>query len=292
MNRRQERTFRWQGDRWRPATARLIERHLQRHRDRLAEMLSIDLSEQEARGVPRPFPKADERTAGARYVEWRQMGNAGVEVVPRIDLAIEELTAALRRCWALNKDINRAASSAQVRHTLESLLADASSIEERWPVCDPETRGMIEEFYPGGWMALESGANRALLVDAVTEALAALPPVKPGRPKGTPDHASRYLGPALAEIYASYALKPATRRNRRAANTFHGPLQSEVYGPFKSFVDLVYSVIPLRLRRTSDGAIKSTDKIVRDGIEHLRPPTRRVRKSSPTIKNHKRTTPQ
>jgi hypothetical protein len=141
-------------------------------------------------------------------------------------------------------------------------------------------------------MALENGADHDRLMDAIKEALAGLPALRPGRPKGTPDHANRSLGPALAEIYASYAMETPTRRARKVANNAHGPLQSEFYGPFKDFVDLVYSVVPLRLRRTRDGAIKSTDRLVRDGIEHLRPPNEQVQEFSPPIKNHKRTAPE
>ncbi len=273
---RQQPKFGWQGDRWRPATGRLIEKRLRRHRTQLAEMLSTNLSEQEARTIPADYPEPDERTEGERYVEWRKSQTAGHEMIPRIDLAIEEITAALRRCWALNRDVNRAGSKAKVRHTLEALLAEPESIGDRWQTCDPETQGIIEAFYPGGWIAMDNGTDSPLLIGAIKDALTELPAARPGRPKDTTDHASRYLGPALAEIYASYAGSSPTRRNRKVTKTDYGPLQSELYGPFKDFFDLVYSVVPLQLRRTKDGAIKSTDMLVREGIEHLRPPQGRA----------------
>ncbi len=266
---REQPTFGWQGDRWRPATAHLIDKRLSRHRERLAKMLSIDLSEQEARTIPAPYPKPDERTKGERYLEWRQSAAAGYEMVSLIDLAIEEIAAALRHCWALNRDVNRAASSAKVRHTLEALLAEPDTIEQHWSTCDPETRGRIEDSYPDDWIAMESGIDRDLLAGAIKDALAALPPARKGRPKGTTDHASRNLGPVLAGIYAAYGDGRPKRSNRKVSKTKYGPPQTDAYGPFKDFVELVFSVVPERLRRNKDGGIKSLDHLIREGIAHI-----------------------
>ena len=274
MNKRRKPTFGWRGDAWRPATARFIERRLQRRREQLAKMLSIDLSEQEARRIPVPYPGSDERTEGERYFQWRQSKPAGAEIVPRIDLAIEEIAAALRRCWALNRDVNRAGSPAKVRHTLEALLAEPSTAVERWETCDPNTRGIIEAFYPGGWLAMERGVNPDLLVGAIREALSILPLARKGRPKGTEDNASQYLGPALAEIYAAYAEKDPARSIRRTSLSEYGQEQSKEYGPYTDFVQFIFSLLPERLRRTRKGGLKSLDHLVREGVEHIHPPQR------------------
>jgi hypothetical protein len=267
---RQQPTFDWQGDRWRSATGHLIEKRLRRHRTQLAEMLSIDISEQEARTIPADYPEPDERTEGERYVEWRQSQAVGAEMVARIDLAIEEIAAALRRCWALNRDVNHATSTAKARHTLEALLAEPKSIGERWQTCDPETQGLIEGFYPGGWVAMEERTDPDLLVGAMEKALVTLPAASKGRPKKTIDHASRYLGPALAEIYIAYADGRPKRSNRKIDKTEDGPRQTVAYGPFREFVELVFSIVPERLRRTKKGGLKSLDHLVREGVAHLK----------------------
>ena len=269
MTRQTHPTFDWRGDRWRPATARVIERRLRRHRYRLATQLSIDPAEQEARAVPAAYPQPDSRTATERYIAWRHSPPAGHEMISRIDLAIEEIASALRRCWALHRDVNRAGSSAQVRRTLEAVLNEPDLLEARWQTCDPETCGLIEAFYPGGWVAMEKAIDRRRLHQAVESALTALPAKTSHRPQGTQDHARHYLAQALAEIYASYAGENPTRRRRQVDDPENRQLTSQEYGPFSDFVETVFSVVPERLRRSKKGGLKGLDHFLKLSIRHL-----------------------
>jgi plasmid stabilization system protein ParE len=245
---------------------RAIERRLLARRERLAEHLDIGLEDQEWRSNPPDYPKNPDLSAVERYFLWRKTATTEGRRVHRIDLAMEELAGELRRCWALLRDVNRAGSSAQVYGTLQVIEASPRAFADLDALyrIEPETRALIEDYYPGGWIALEQAPIDAeALSQAVRDALASISKPGRGRPHGTKDFAGERLAIGLATIYAEYREPPVRR-----VLVEHGI----EYGPFKNFVEDVVSIIPRRLRRTGKGAIKSVDHLVRIGVEHIKQP--------------------
>lgn len=240
----------WRGDNWSPVIGNAIERRLKARRARLAELLDIDIKDREFQCLPGD-------PGNGRYIY-------------RIDLAIDELTRELRTCWSLLREVNRAASSAQVYRTLEAIAAEPTNFVDPSQRIDPETWGWIEDHYPGGWMALDQGpVEPALLRDAAGQALRELPAPGRGRPRGKPDVAARKLAEALAETYAGHAVARPTRHKAWLSG-------EEEYGPYRDFVEEVMSVVPDRLRTTKMGGLKSVDHLVRIGVEHIVKSVRRA----------------
>ncbi len=243
-----------------------IDRRLQRRRDRIAELLAIDLDEQEWRNDPVDFSDDPDMSRESRFMKWRETPPNSGSLVYRIDLAIEEITGELRRCWGLLRDVNRALSDAQVYRRLEHIVAHADHVVELFEESDPETKAIIEDHYPGGWLSLESSEpDGQKLLDAVRAAKATVPPPSRGRPAGTGDFASAKLASALAEIYRRHSGNTPARRV--AQDRGSGQLE---YGPFKDFVEEIVSIIPHRLRRSEKGGLKGIDHLVRRGIESKR----------------------
>lgn len=201
----------------------------------------------------------------ARYMKWRKTRPRSGSSVYRIDLAIEEISGELRRCWGLLRDVNRARSSAQVYRRLEYIVDHASDVVALFEESDPATKAIIEDHYPGGWLSLEtSEPDRQRLLGAVRAAKAMLLPASRGRPAGTSDFASQRLAIALADIYRRHSSDTPARRV--ALDSGSGRLE---YGPFKDFVDEIVSVIPDRLRRSGKGGRKGIDHFVRRGVEGM-----------------------
>ncbi len=234
------------GDHWTPTVSRAIDRRLTKRRSSIVELLDID-------------PKA---------VEYRRSPDATEpgEMVALADLALEEISGELRRCWALSRDVNRAASSAQIYRILERLEANSDRAVELFRSIDPRVRHLIEEAYPGGWMSLEAeGPDVHVLKETISKLRMALPKPDKGRPAGTKDYASEKLASGLADIYERFSGKPAVRRLlvdlSKKANAH---LE---YGPFKNFVDEILAVVPPKLRRTQKGGLRSSDYFVRMAVE-------------------------
>ncbi len=265
MTERQNPGKSWRGDRWSPVIGYAIDRRLQRRRDRIAELLAIDLGEQEWRNDPVDFPDDPDMSREARFMKWRETPPTSGSLVYRIDLAIEEITGELRRCWGLLRDVNRALSGAQVYRRIEHIVARADHVVELFEESDPETKAIIEDHYPGGWLSLETGKpDRRELLDAIRAAKATLTPPSRGRPAGTSDFASERLASALADIYRRHSGDTPVRRV--AQDRGSGRLE---YGPFKDFVEEIVSIIPHRLRRSGKGGLKGIDHLVRRGIESM-----------------------
>jgi hypothetical protein len=225
-----ERYLTWHGDRWRSATGKLIDKRLQRSRRQIAAAANL----------------SDET---------------------EIDAMMEELSSALRRCWALQRDVVRAPSSAGVRRVLEALEQDPDWGLAHLDHLDPETLGTLEEHFPGGWLGLQQfEGNMDVLLRAIRDAKASLPPKRRGRPVGTKEHAVRELGRHLAEIYGCFRRRP-TRRVVPKSSKSRRHLRSTEYGPFKDFVTTVLAPFPKRLTRK--GGVKGIDFIVRLGVEHI-----------------------
>ncbi len=255
----------WRGDRWSLVIGDAIDRRLHGRRDRIAELLAIDLGEQEWRVDPVDFPDEPDMSPEALYMKWRKTPPKSGSPVYRIDLAIEEIAGELRRCWGLLRDVNRARSSAQVYRRLDHIVGHADDVVALFDESDPATKAIIEDHYPGGWLALETGEpDRQELLDAVRAAKATLLPASRGRPAGTSDVASEKLASALADIYRRHGGGIPARRV--AQDSGSGRLE---YGPFKDFVEEILSVIPDRLRRSGKGGSKGIDHFVRRAIESM-----------------------
>lgn len=265
MTKRQNPGKSWRGDRWSPAIGHAIDRRLQRRRNRIAELLAIDLDEREWRKDPVDFLDDPDMSREARFMKWRQTPPKSGSLVFRIDLAIEEIAGELRRCWGLLRDVNRARSTAQVYRRLEHIVAHVDHAGELYEESDLKTQAIIEEHYAGGWLSLETGKpDRQKLLDAVWAAKATLPTPSRGRPAGTRDFASEKLASALADIYRRHRGDAPARRV--AQDRGSGRLE---YGPFKDFVEETVSIIPDRLRRSGKGELKGIDHFVRRGLENM-----------------------
>jgi len=234
------------GDPWTPIVGRAIDRRLAKRRSAIIDLLYID-------------PEA---------VEYRRSSDPTEpgEMIALADLALEEISGELRHCWALLRDVNRTASSARAYRILERLEADPDRAVEIFGSIDPRVRHMIEEEYPGGWMALESeGPDAHVLRETVSTLLATLPKPEKGRPARTKDYASEKLASILADIYERFSGKRAVRRllvdQSKRTNTH---LE---YGPFKEFVDEILAVAPPKLRRTQKGGPRGSDYFVRMAVE-------------------------
>lgn len=255
----------WRGDRWSPVIGHAIDRRLRKRRNRIAELLAIDLDEQEWRNDPVEYPDDPDISPEARFMEWRKTPPKSGSLVDRIDLAIEEISGELRRCWGLLRDVNCARSTAQVYRRLEHIVDHADHVVELFEDSDPETKAIIENHYPGGWLSLESSEpDRQKLLDAARAVKAMLPPPSRGRPAGTSDFASEKLASALADIYRRHSGDTPARRVVQDK----GSGRPE-YGPFKDFVEEIVSVIPDHLRRSGKGGFKGIDHFVRRGIESM-----------------------
>ncbi len=234
------------GDHWTPTVSRAIDRRLAKCRSAIVELLDID-------------PKAVE------YRRSPDLTEPG-EMIALADLALEEISGELRRCWALLRDVNRAASSAQAYQILDRLETDPDRAVELFGSIDPRVRHLIEEAYPGGWMALEPDEPDAhVLRETISRLRAALPKPEKGRPAGTKDFASEKLASSLADIYERFSGKPAVRRLLvDHCNKTNTHLE---YGPFKKFADEILAVVPPKLRRTQKGELRSSNYFVRMAVE-------------------------
>ena len=213
----------WRGDRWSPYVGEVFDMRVRRRRNALAALVGLDDPTE-------------------------------------IDAFLGELSDTLRVTWAICRDVNRAASDPQVRKNLKKLLSEGGSLTERVWDTDPNTRGLIEDRAPGGVRALEDLEKEPEKLDmAVRAALAMLEPASRGRPKGTIDHAERYLATNLAKIYRSASTQEPTRRV--------WPEDHTEYGPFRDFVEVVMEVFPDRVRRYKSSPdfpwTKRVDHIVR-----------------------------
>ncbi len=150
MTKRQNPGKSWRGDRWSPVIGYAIDRRFRRRRDRIAELLVIELGEQEWRNDPVDFPDDPDRSRDARFMKWRKSPPKRGSLVYRIDLAIEEITGELRRCWGLLRDVNCARSSAQVYRRLEHIVDHGDDVVVFFEESDPDTKAIIEDHYPGG----------------------------------------------------------------------------------------------------------------------------------------------
>lgn len=147
----------WRGDRWGRVMSKAIDRRLQPRRERFASLLDIGLDEREWRNQPSDFPSDPNLTPGERYVRWREIPPTEGRQVYRIDLALEELGDALRECWGILRDVNRAGSRERVFRTLEAVERAPAKYAhiDRLRGLGPRTLSLIEDDYPGNWMALE-----------------------------------------------------------------------------------------------------------------------------------------
>ena len=258
----------WRGDRWGRVMSKAIDRRLQPRRERFASLLDIGLDEREWRNQPSDFPSDPNLTPGERYVRWREIPPTEGRQVYRIDLALEELGDALRECWGILRDVNRAGSRERVFRTLEAVERAPAKYAhiDRLRGLGPRTLSLIEDNYPGNWMALEKDAiDTEHLREAAQVARKSLPRPTRGHPTWAEDLASRKLSQRLAEIFGTYTGTVPTRRVRPE-------LGAPEYGPFREFVEEIVAIMPVRLRRTSKGGVKNVDYLVRMGVEHVKPP--------------------
>ncbi len=136
-------TFGWRGDRWSPIVGNAIDRRLRVRRERLAALLNIDLSD----------------TESVRATENEPQG----KIVFLVDIMLDELSGALRRCWSLLRDVNRAASRSQEYRTLEALEARPAEAVQLFETVDPHTRRIVEDqraLSVGKGLAQEDCSNR------------------------------------------------------------------------------------------------------------------------------------
>jgi hypothetical protein len=255
----------WRGDNWSKWIGIIIEGRLRPHRERIAELLSIDPNDKEWQNEPAAMPDDPELSPGERYLRWRGTPPPGGGFVSRLDLAIEDITGELRRCWAIFRNVNRAGSPAAAYRTLEELEADSRDHVSRLEEASPYVQVLVAGKCPGGWLALENDeVDPDQLRAAISKAKSALLRPARGRPKGTRDFASQHLAQALADIYLRHSVKRPTRRRLSLADEPHE------YGPYKDFVELIVSIIPVRLRSSKKGGLKGVDHLVRIGVEHIR----------------------
>lgn len=221
----------WHGDRWSPVMSDAIARRLAQQRARLAAL--TDLTEP-----------------------------------AEIDGLLDELATELRRCWAILRDVNQAATDARVRKTLQSLRKAEDDLYARVEATDPNTRSLIEDCWPGGQRFLENvdASEEATLHQATCNALDQLPASSRGRPGETGDHASAMLAEQLAVLYQKYSGQAPSRRVDTQTH--------KEYGPYRDFVATVVEIFPARLRRyksaPSGSTMKTVNHLVRRGVEHYR----------------------
>lgn len=260
---------RWRGDGWNGVVSCAIDLRLGRKRERLAALLDIDLADSEWRQQLQPLPprppgttsRSDSRGEVTRYIAWRKLPPAGGSSVHLIDLALEDLSVALRRCWNLAVEVDRKPSIAGVRHRLQSIRSRpkrfAGSIDE----IDPETQGALED------AALAAGLGEDLSTLTPTQlrttaqaALELIPAPGPGRPSG---HlvAKQQLAADLAAIYEQYSGRRPTRIYQEATG-----LEG---GRFKEFVSEIWSIVPVQLRQTQKAGEKTADHLVRLAVDHV-----------------------
>jgi hypothetical protein len=177
---------------------------------------------------------------------------------------VQDLSDSLRRTWSTLRDIDHSGSEAQIYHTINELISKPEKIISRiWSV-DLATRSLIEEHHPDGPLALENQTiDAGNLINACRYALDSLSVPKPSRPKGTQNSAQRFLATELASIYARHVGKP-TRVFDKEANIFKGS--------FRRFVQVVMDLVPIQLRRKSDGSTRLVDHMVQIGVESLKNP--------------------
>lgn len=219
----------WHGDRWSPEVSKAIEKRLERKRMRLAALV-------------------------------------GLSDAHETDSFLEELATELRRCWAILRDINQAASDARVHSTLQMLLKVEDDLYNSVMAADPNTRSLIEDSWPDGQRFLENvdHSDETALQQAIRNALDELPVPSRGRPKGTEDHASAMLAEQLAVLYQKYSGQAPSRRVDPQTHT--------EYGSYHDFVATVVEILPAHLRRYKSAPPGSTTKsvnyLVRRGIDH------------------------
>ncbi len=186
---------------------------------------------------------------------------AGLDEPEEVDAMIDDLAAELRHAWAIFRNVDMAASSAQVFTNLKHLSTLSSEeIAVSFDELNPATQSYIYVHYPGGGMSLEiNPAVGELLIGAVKDAFARLLPPQSGRPKGTSSHSLTHLAKYLPRIYASGGKRPT-----RIIDCETG----EPRGDYREFVKLVISVVPTELGRSTKFGIKGVDHLLQKSIEY------------------------
>lgn len=194
------------------------------------------------------------------------------EFVSWVDEAAEEALATLHRFAAIFFAIDQTASIAQIRKHLRVIACHPERYTSRIDHLDPNTLEYLEPFLPNRELSLgRTGIIApAVLKQAAERALVALPRPPRGRRRS---EAWKRLAEDLADIYSRYATKPTRRVHERGRES----------GPFRDFVEIVVSKIPLAHRMTTKGHIKRVDYLVRVGIQSLRPPCPRKHRSDTHI---------
>lgn len=219
------------GDKWSPTIGNAIDRRLARHRGAIAE--TLELTED-----------------------------------TEIDAVINNLSAKLRHCWSLLRDVNRAGSQAQVYHTLKYLLAKKGQLDHTvWDI-DPATRALIEDHHPDGPCTLElRPTSSKRLRQAAEAAFASLEKPKRGRPKATINYAQHALSKGLAEVYENATGKAPgrsvvveTQEGTDSDGHYQHAITFNEQGTFHTFVSLVISLIPRQLQ-------PSAEEVTRLGVE-------------------------
>ena len=261
---------RWRGDRWSGVVSWAIESRLHRRREQLAALLDIHLNDCEWRQHPKPFPprpagttsRDDPKAERNRYLAWRKSKPSGGDIVYLIDIALEDLASALRRCWNLTCEVDQKPSSAGIVRRLKAVKRRPCDFVDRLENFDPETLAQFEDAAATKWPGRTLDALSPDEIRSVAQAaLESAPPSNVGRPFGTRDIAKPQLAADLATIYWEYS----GRRPGRSVVAIKGIEQ----GRFKEFVAEVWSLVPPRLRKSQKGGHRTADHLVRLAVDHL-----------------------
>lgn len=181
--------------------------------------------------------------------------------VDELEAAISDLNLAILKAWAILREIDQAATSAIVRMNLRRMQNHPEKLEELLPVLDPETKGHIEDNYPGEAIALEFGRfDQSLVLLAIDQALRELGDEEPGRPTGSHRKAAISLVNSLVQIFEDYSGIEPTRR----VDPWHNYAES---GPFRDFVEFVFfSIIPSQITRRKNGLRISIDHLIKQAL--------------------------
>jgi len=226
---------------WSGGQHRCIGRGLADRRSEITIILQIDPMETRPDGVTNSagcMPRTD-----ADYVEWRNKCKPA-RLVPRIDLALNEIEGILTRFMVEVKNYNERASINAVRKTLEVIAERGDITEEEIESLDPSVREYLAKHYPGSRESFKPGSVRPELVfEAAKSAVITIEKPARGRPKDSINLAAKNLARDLITVYSGNSF---ARPSRSVVNQkVHGEIVSRKEGGnFLKFFECMIEALP------------------------------------------------
>ena len=229
---------------WRCQHGRDVRKALGERRERIAELLGIDLSDKQGRWQPskQQPPHSEKRHDFDRYMQVRRAGRG--TVVATIDVVLDELEGICLQACAEAINVDRRPSYAQCYAALEN-LRDATTISHRTiSQIDPRVLRILAKHYPGGRRRFSP--NQPLrpsdVRKAAARALFERDRPKRGRSPVKRKTLVRFVS-RLIPIYEGWSSAKAGR------SVLHVPFQvsqmtSKESGPFLEFCEVVFACLP------------------------------------------------